>query len=93
MSILSFADYRDAVFNEDLKDLIIARDLATPNVQTIDAEANLYDALEAISFKDFAILPVVSASDAGKLVGVVSRRDILRAYDKAVLKKSLPPTG
>ena len=93
VSILSFADYRDAVFNEDLMDLIIARDLATPNVQTIDAEANLYDALEAISLKDFAILPVVSASDTGKLVGVVSRRDILRAYDKAVLKKSLSPTS
>ncbi len=92
VSILSFADYRDAVFNEDLKDLIIARDLATPNVQTINSEANLYDALETISFKDFAILPVVSASDTGKLVGVVSRRDILRAYDKAVLKKSLSPT-
>ncbi len=90
--ILSFADYRDAVFNEDLKDLIIARDLATANVQTIDAEANLYDALQAISYKDFSIMPVVSASDAQRLVGVVSRRDILRAYDSAVLKKSLSPT-
>jgi CIC family chloride channel protein len=92
VGIISFADYSDAVFNEDLKDLIIARDLATPTVQTIDADANLYDALEAISYKDFAILPVVSASDTQRLVGVVSRRDILRAYDKAVLKKSIFPT-
>jgi CIC family chloride channel protein len=91
VSILSFADYRDAVFNEDLKDLIIARDLATKAVHTIDTDANLYDALQAISYKDFAILPVVSADDAQHLVGVVSRRDILGAYDKAVLKNSLFP--
>lgn len=90
VGILSFADYRDAVFNEDLKDLIIARDLATTAVQTIDADANLFDALEAISFKDYAILPVVSAGDSQNFVGVVSRRDILRAYDKAVLRKTLP---
>ncbi len=93
VGILSFADYRDAVFNEDLKDLIIARDLATTMVQTIDADANLFEALEAISYKDYAILPVVSAGDSQNFVGVVSRRDILRAYDKAVLRKTLPPAG
>ena len=87
--ILSFADYRDALFNEDLKDLVIVRDLATRKVHTIPVDANLFDALEAISRKDFAILPVVSKDDGQALVGVLSRRDILGAYDKAVLKKTL----
>jgi len=32
---------------------------------------------------------VVAADDSGKLVGIISRRDIMGAYDKAVLKKSL----
>jgi CIC family chloride channel protein len=89
VGILSFADYRDAVFNEDLKDLVIASDLATKEIHSIKLDANLFDALEAISVKDFAILPVVSTDDAGQLMGVVSRRDILGAYDKAVLKKTL----
>ena len=53
------------------------------------AHDNLYTALEKISRKDFATLPVVSADDDGRLVGIISRRDIIGAYDKAVLKKSL----
>jgi chloride channel protein, CIC family len=87
--ILSFSDYRDAVFNENLKDLIIAKDLASSEVVTLDQEANLYEALDVITRKDFAILPVVAAGNPHQLVGVLSRRDIIGAYDKAVIKKSL----
>jgi CIC family chloride channel protein len=87
--IVSFSDYRDAVFEEDLKDLIIAKDLATSEVTTIDVNANLYEALETIMVKDFAILPVVAPDNPHRLLGVISRRDIIGAYDKAVLKKSL----
>jgi chloride channel protein, CIC family len=87
--ILSYNDYRNAIFNEDLMDLVIARDLATMNVITVTMENNLYDALELITQKDFSILPVVSSGDASHLTGVLSRRDIIGAYDKAVIKKSL----
>jgi CIC family chloride channel protein len=87
--ILSYNDYRDAIFNEDLMDLVIARDLATMNVVTVTMENNLYDALELISQKDFSVMPVVSSKDASQLMGVLTRRDIIGAYDKAVVKKSL----
>jgi len=87
--IISFLDYREAIFDEDLKHLVVAKDLATSEVVTVSSNDNLYTALEKISRKDFATLPVVSPDDPGHLVGVVSRRDIIGAYDKAVLKKSL----
>ena len=87
--ILSFNDYSDAIFNEDLKNLIIARDIATKNVVTVTTEDNLFKALERITLKDFSIMPVVSPRDHLKLEGVLTRRDIIGAYDKAVIKKSL----
>jgi len=87
--IISFFDYKEAIFDEDLKHLVVAKDLATSNVVTVSSDDNLYTALEKISRKDFATLPVVSPHDPRQLVGVVSRRDIIGAYDKAVLKKSL----
>ena len=87
--IVSFNDYSEAIFNEDLKHLLVAKDLATSDVVTVSADDNLYAALEKISRKDFATLPVMSVRDPERLVGVISRRDIIRAYDKAVLKKSL----
>jgi len=89
--ILSFFDYNEALFDENLKDLIIARDLATTNIVTVSLDDNLYDAFEKISVKDFSILPVVSSDNPKKLMGVLSRRDIIGAYEKAVLKKSLYP--
>jgi CIC family chloride channel protein len=87
--ILSFIDYRDVIFEDDLKDLIIAKDLATTDVVTIPDDDNLYTALQKISQKDFSTLPVVSPQNPSQLVGIISRRDILGAYNKAVIKKSV----
>ena len=87
--ILSFIDYHGAVFDENLKDLVVAKDLATHDVITVALDDNLYSALEKITLKDFSILPVVSPDNPLKLMGVLSRRDIIGAYDKAVIKKSL----
>jgi len=56
---------------------------------TVSVDDNLYDALNKITQKDFSILPVVSPGDSSRLVGVLSRRDIIGAYNKAVVKKSL----
>lgn len=87
--ILSFNDYKDVIFDEDLKDLIVAKDLATPRVVTVKQDDNLFDALEKISQRDFSILPVVSRENPSQIVGVLTRRDIISAYNKAVIKKSV----
>ena len=87
--ILSFRDYQDVLFDENLKDLVVAKDLATTGLIIVSLNESLYDALEKITLKDFAILPVVSPDNPTKLMGVLSRRDIIGAYDKAVIKKSL----
>ena len=87
--ILSFFDYNEAIFDENLKGLVVAKDIATSDVVTISTDDNLYNALEKITFKDFSILPVVSTDDPMKLMGVLTRRDIMGAYNKAVIKKSL----
>jgi CIC family chloride channel protein len=89
IGILSFNDYNEAIFDEHLKDLVVAQDLATTDLVTVSLEDNLYTALEKISLKDFAVLPVISDKDPLRLEGVISRRDIIGAYNKAVLKKSL----
>ncbi|MBW2030954.1 MAG: chloride channel protein [Deltaproteobacteria bacterium] len=89
VGILSYADYRNAFLDEHLSDLIVAKDLATRKVVTIRADANLHEALEKITTNDFSLLPVVSGDDDSKLVGVITRRDIMNAYNTAVVRKSL----
>jgi CIC family chloride channel protein len=89
IGILSFFDYNEVLFDEDLKDLVVARDLATLNVITVSTNDNLYEAFEKISNKDFSVLPVVSPDSSSRLIGIITRRDIVGAYDKAIMKKSL----
>jgi CIC family chloride channel protein len=87
--ILSFLDYHQVVFDKDLKDLVVAKELASTQVVSVSLDDNLYDALEKITSKDYSLLPVVSPDNPLELRGVLSRRDIMGAYDKAVIKKSV----
>jgi len=87
--IISFNDYHEAIFNKDLRGIVVAKDLATDHVVTVLSDDDLYTALEKISTRDFSTLPVVSSQDPLRLEGVISRRDIIGAYEKAVIKKSL----
>ncbi|MBW2206216.1 MAG: chloride channel protein [Deltaproteobacteria bacterium] len=89
IGILSYVDYGEIIFDEDLKDLVVAEDIATKDVVVINPDESLYDAFERISLRDFALLPVVSPQDRTKLLGVLSRGDIISAYNKAVIKKSV----
>ena len=89
IGILSFNDYSEAIYNEDLRHIVVVKDLATADVVTVTSNDNLYTALEKISRNDYSTLPVISPDDPAKLVGVISRRDVIGNYEKAVLKKSL----
>jgi len=89
--ILSFFDYRDAIFDENLKDLVVAKDIATKDVVTVSLDDNLYNALEKITSRDFSILPVVSPDDQSRLLGILTRGDIISTYNKTIIKKSLSP--
>ncbi|MFH1125054.1 MAG: chloride channel protein [Pseudomonadota bacterium] len=87
--ILSYVDYHDVVFDENLVNLVVAKELATQNVVTVSTDDSLYTALERITAKDFSILPVVSSHNPKQLLGVLTRRDIMGAYNRAVIKKSV----
>lgn len=87
--VLTHFDYRDVVFEEHLKDLVVAKEVATTNPVTVSFDDNLYDAMEKITLKDFSILPVVSLDKPSRLLGVLTRRDIISAYNRAVIKKSV----
>ena len=87
--VISYLDYQDVVFDENLENLVVVKEVATQNVVAVSIEDNLYGALQKIASKDFSILPVVDSEDPRKLLGVLNRRDIMSAYNKAVIKKSM----
>jgi CIC family chloride channel protein len=90
--IVTHYDYREVVFDENLKDLVVVKEVATPKVVTVSIDDNLYDAMEKITSRDFSLLPVVSSRDPRQLLGVLTRRDIISAYNRAITKKPVIQT-
>jgi CIC family chloride channel protein len=63
----------------------------TKKVLTVTEDENLETALERVGFRNIEQLPVVARDDPGRIVGILSRRDIFSAYNKAVVKLSAAP--
>ncbi len=87
--IVTYLDYYDNLANGKLDDHTTVKDIMATDVVTVTIEDNLGTAMAKITAGDYAILPVVSAHDSLKMLGVLTRRDILEAYDQAVIKKAI----
>ncbi len=87
--IVTYLDYFDNIVNGNSDDHTMVKDIMTPDVVTVSIEDNLGTAMQKITAGDYAILPVVSSHDPLKMLGVLTRRDILEAYDQAVIKKAI----
>ena len=86
--IISFQDVRPVLLEEDVKGIVRAGQVATEEVIVLYPGENLNAAVERFSLKDIDEIPVVSRDDPKKVVGMVSRRDVITAYNKGVLKKA-----
>ncbi len=87
--IISFRDIRSALQEEALNSLVIARDVATVDIITIHPTDSILLALQRMGSRGISQLPVISDDDGRKIIGTVSQRDVLAAYDKAVLNREI----
>lgn len=87
--IVTFQDFKEVVFEEGLGDLVLVKDIYIPGVITITENESLDEALKKIGVKNIEQLPVVDENNPRKIVGILSRRDIFSAYNKALIDKSL----
>jgi CIC family chloride channel protein len=83
--ILSFSDIREMMFEEQLGDLLVAEELATHKVQVLTPEQNLNEAMEIFSQLDVDQLPVVRNDDKAKVIGMLTRGDVMAAYNREIL--------
>lgn len=84
--LITVQDVRGILYEEGLSDLVVAKELARPATVTLTGDEDLETALKKLVSSDVDILPVVDRRDPRKLVGLLSRRDVLRAYGRAVAK-------
>jgi len=89
VGILLFEEIREFVFEEGLEDIVVAGEVCEREVPTILPTNSLADAIESIGFKNVELLPVVDEEDTTKLVGIITRRDIISTYNKVLRKRAL----
>lgn len=69
-----------------LKGLTV-EDVAVVEPVTVYPDEPIWKAIQKMAPRDLARLPVVSRDNTGRLLGLISRSEILRAYDVAIVRK------
>ncbi len=62
-------------------------DLAVEDPITVFPDEPIWLAIQKMSPRDLARLPVIARDGSGRLCGIISRSDILRAYDVGIVRK------
>lgn len=86
--IISIQDFRKWIFEESIKELVVVKELATLNVITVTPDDTLYTVLKKWEKKPVEILPVVESHISRKIVGTLSRKDVIAAYNEALSNKN-----
>jgi CIC family chloride channel protein len=81
--MLSREAVREALANGDhLAPVLVAADLIRPQAERVTPEDSLLTALRRLGAQDVDSLPVVATDDGERLLGIVSRQDVMAAYER-----------
>lgn len=83
--LLSMETLRAVLGDEVIDDLIVAEDIKTQLV-TLTPQESLNEALVKFLKTRYNSLPVVDAQDPDRVLGTLSYRDLITAYDEALIR-------
>ena len=87
VGIMRFDEIREFIFEEGLEDIVVAGEICDKDVIPVMEEYSLADAIEIIGFKNIELLPVVNNLEEKKLIGILTRRDIVYIYNREMMKQ------
>lgn len=80
IGILSINDIREFLFESSLSKVVVARDIANPNVVTVHWNESLQSTLDKMARLNVDELPVIHEDNPDKIAGMISKRDIVSHY-------------
>lgn len=84
VGIFSLRDLRSVLVGNGAGSLVIALDIATSPVLTVTPNDDLHTALRRFTQKNIDELPVVDQDETQRIIGVLSRKDVIAAYHDRV---------
>jgi CIC family chloride channel protein len=90
IGVVTYGDLRAVLADRDrLAPVVIAADIANLEIEPVTTRDSLRTALQRLGVHGSLTLPVVEPGDGGRLVGLISRQEILAAYDRELLKETV----
>ena len=80
VGMISFQDVRDVLYDDTIKDLVIAKDIVNPTGPCIHSKATIQEALNLFQQEKIDLLPVIDDRTAKHLLGIVTQRDVLAVF-------------
>ncbi|OIP64390.1 MAG: hypothetical protein AUK30_06870 [Nitrospirae bacterium CG2_30_70_394] len=88
VGIISLNDIRTVLVEEELAHLVVVADMMTREVITVFPDDTLNRAMEEFGRKDIEQMPVVARQDPGRVLGMLKRQDVIRAYNEQILGRA-----
>lgn len=88
LGIVELHEVKRILGEEEYAPLLIASDLVT-DIPVVTPDDTLVEVNEKLWFRDLGQLPVVDTDENRKFLGIVTRRDVLGAFDREILKRNV----
>ena len=87
--MITYNDLRKVISDaESLGPVVVAGDLANPEVESVTPRDSLRTALQRLGVRGSHHIPVMDEADENKLLGLISREEIFAHYDRALLTET-----
>ena len=87
LGVVDLHDIKESLPERDLSALVIAEDLVS-EIPSVTPNEALTSVNEKLWFRDLGQLPVVDSPETRRFLGIVTRRDLLGAFDREILQRS-----
>ncbi|MGH7566108.1 MAG: chloride channel protein [Gemmatimonadota bacterium] len=87
LGIVELHEVKRLLGEEQSASFVIAADLIT-EIPVVTPDDSLVEVNEKLWFRDLGQLPVVDDDETRKFLGIVTRRDVLGAFDREVLRRN-----
>lgn len=87
LGIIELHEVKRILGEEEYAPLLIAADLVT-EIPVVTPDDSLVEVNEKLWFRDLGQLPVVDGDETKRFLGIVTRRDVLGAFDREILRRN-----
>jgi len=86
--VIPFSILREALFIGEMENLLVAKDLAVTDVEPLEMDDSLMEAMKRFGHGGVDHLPVVKSRESQRLLGMVARRGVIEVYNREQARRT-----